>query len=246
MELKSIPSILHPMRINNVRLISNPKKQWAKGIAAQVSGFLEKSGFRVSGGKADLTICIGGDGTILYANHEGNIQGAVLGVGGDKSRICILNRKNWKPRLLRLLRRGRTENRQLLHASIGKKKYTAINDFVLHTLDYRVISLRISTGGKMHEFEGDGLIISSATGSSAYAYSAGGKMLKPRSKKIQAVPIAPYLRAFRPRILPGSAKLEISADRTSAFIVDGIFICNINPGEKITLCSGGPIRFLSK
>ena len=234
------------MRIKKIKLVVNPKKQWAIGIQRSLASFLENSGYSIADKNADLTICIGGDGTILYANHDKKIQGAVLGIGGDKSKICILNKDNWRKHLLQLLKNGKTENRQILHASATGNQYTAINDFVIHTHDYRVIELNVQIDGMNHHFEGDGLIVSSATGSLAYAYSAGGKKLAPRSKKIQAVPIAPYLRAFKPHTLPSNSKITISADRTSAFIVDGIFICTLKPNQEIKLRSGGFIKFLCK
>jgi len=234
------------MRIRKIRLITNPKKEWAKEQARQIRRVLEQSGFEIAETGAELTICIGGDGTILYANHDGNIQGAVLGIGGDKSKICLLHKERWRSGLLQLIRQGKTEKRQMLAASFSGRKLRAINDFVLHSNDYRIIEITLWINGNRHFFEGDGLILSSATGSYAYAYSAGGKRLRPRSRRIQAVPIAPYLRAFKPHILPSSSEISISIDRDSAFIVDGIFIDEIRPGQRIVIKSGGFIKFLSK
>jgi NAD+ kinase len=234
------------MRINKVKLITNPKKEWAKETARQIKELIEDSEFQVAPSNADLTICIGGDGTILFANHDGKIEGAVLGIGGDKSKICLLHKDNWKKYLLQLMRLGKTERRQMLLGSFGKKTLHAINDFVIHSNDYRIIEITLWINGRKHFFEGDGLILSSATGSYAYAYSAGGKRLRPRSKRIQAVPIAPYLRAFKPHILPSNTIFEITIDRKCAFIVDGIFIDEIKPDQRIKIKSGGFIRFLSK
>jgi NAD+ kinase len=234
------------MKFRNIKIIINPRKDWAKQTADELIDLLKNKEFNVVETNAELTICIGGDGTILFANHDKNIEGTVLGIGGDKSKICILNKNNWKRNIIQLLRAGKTENRQMLQAKTNSKKYSAINDFVIHSKDYRVIEITLMINGNKHFFEGDGIILSSATGSFAYAYSAGGKKLRPRSKKIQAVPIAPYLRVFKPHILPSNSTFKIMIDRKSAFIVDGIFISNIDPHEAITIKSGGYIKFLCK
>lgn len=234
------------MHIRKIRIIANPRKSWAKEIFSKVRAHLKVAGFRIVVKKADLTICIGGDGTILYANHQAKIEGAVLGIGGDKSVICQLNKHNWEAKLLPLIQAGASEKRHLLQATAGAKTYTAINDFVVHTTDYRVVELDLIINGKKHHFEGDGVIISSATGSYAYAYSAGGKKQKPRSKRIQVVPIAPYKREFKPHLLPSNSAVAISADRKTGFVVDGIFIKNLKQREEVIIKSGGFIRFMCK
>lgn len=234
------------MRFRKIKVISNPKKPWAEKIARQLTDYLIARGFQSAQNNADLTVCIGGDGTILYANHGGQIAGAVLGIGGDKSVICQLTKDNWKRKILHMLREGKTENRQLLFASTKEQGYTAINDFVIHCKDYRVIEIDVDVNGHHHHFEGDGIIVSTATGSYAYAYSAGGKRMRPRSKRVQVVPICPYKREFKPHILPGSSVVQIKVDRESGFIVDGIFIRDLVPGESVTIKSGGFIRFLCK
>ena len=234
------------MRFKTIKIISNPLKPWAKQIARQVSEHLRKAGYTVAPAGTDLTICVGGDGTILYANHQGKIEGAVLGIGSERSFICQLTKDNWKKKILSLLRMGKTENRQMLSASSSGKTYTAINDFVIHAKDYRVIELDVRMRGKDHWFEADGIIMSTATGSYAYAFSAGGKKLPLQSKNIVVVPICPYKQRFKPSILPNTGTVMIKVNRESAFIVDGIFIRNIRQGEKVTVRAGTTIRFIKR
>jgi len=234
------------MRFKTIKIISNPLKPWAKQTARQVSEYLRQAGYTVAPAGTDLTICVGGDGTILYANHQGKIEGAVLGIGSGRSFICQLTRDNWKKEILPLLRMGKTENRQMLSATSSGKTYTAINDFVIHAKDYRVIELDVRMRGKDHWFEADGIIVSTATGSYAYAYSAGGLRLPLLSKKITVVPICPYKQLFKPSILHNSGTVMIKVNRESAFIVDGIFIRNIRPKEKIAVRAGKTITFIKR
>jgi len=234
------------MRFKTIKIISNPLKPWAKQTARQVSEHLKKAGYTVAAAGTDLTICVGGDGTILYANHQGKIEGAVLGIGSGRSFICQLTRDNWKKKILSLLRMGKTENRQMLSATSSGKTYTAINDFVIHAKDYRVIELDVRMRGKDHWFEADGIIMSTATGSYAYAFSAGGKKLPLASKNIVVVPICPYKQLFKPSVLQNTGTVMIKVNRESAFIVDGIFIRNIGTGEKVTIRAGSTIRFIKR
>ena len=238
------------MGMASVKIISNPFKQWAQDSAKEANAILENAGFRIVGSMADATVCFGGDGTILYANHEGKIDGAVLGVGGERSVICQLRKDNWKEDIVDLLKKGRTERKLMLEAICGDKKYTAINDFVVHSKDYRVIwidvEIKSALGSELARFEADGLIVSTATGSHAYAYSAGGKKLNMKSKKIEIVPICPYKREFSAKVLPQGAVVTINADREAGFVVDGIFIKDLAPNEKVTVQFSKFIRFFRR
>lgn len=229
-----------------VKIISNPQKQWAQETAKEVGEFLLSASFEVVEKNADATICIGGDGTILFANHQGKLEGAVLGIGGDRSVICQLRKDNWKDNLDNILKNGKIERRLMLSATAGEKTYTAINDFVVHSKDYRVIWLDVEISGERHRFEADGVIISTPIGSHAYAYSAGGKKLNFRSRKIEVVPICPYKREFNPMVLPNAASVTISAERDVGFVVDGIFIRDLGKDEKVTVRASGYLEFVGK
>jgi len=230
----------------SVKIISNPQKQWAQETAEDVAEFLPSASFEVVEKNADVTICIGGDGTILFANHQGKIEGAVLGIGGERSVVCQLRKDSWKENLDHILKNGKIERRLVLSATAGEKTYTAINDFVVHSKDYRVIWLDIEINGERHRFEADGIIVSTPTGSFAYAYSAGGKKLNLRSRKIEIVPICSYKREFKPMVLPNSASVTISAERDVGFVVDGIFIRDLGKDEKVSVKAGGYIEFVGK
>ncbi len=232
--------------MKKIKLIANPNKAWAAEISKDAATFFQSAGFEIVDRGADVSVCIGGDGTILYANHEKKLEGAVIGIGSSSSYICQLTRENWKDKILSLINNGKTEKRQTLLAECSGKTYSAINDFVIHSKDYRVLWIDVLADSKNYRFEGDGIIVTSATGSSAYAYSAGGKKMNPISRKIQTVPICPYLRAFKPTILSESTVVEIETERESGFIVDGIFIKDISAKEKVTIRKGNMINFFSK
>jgi len=224
-----------------IKLIHNPLKHWTEEAAEELRGFLLSRGHRIVKRGADATVCIGGDGTILYANHKKELEGRILGIGSARSFICQLRKEHWKKKILRKLN-DTSVMLQTIEAKLGGRKIRAINDFVVHTTDYRVIGMSIEINGKKHEFRGDGLIVSTAVGSGSYAYSAGGKRLGPRDKRMVVVPIAPYRRRFKPQVV-GNKEIRIRCDRESAVIVDGIYVRNMKKGETIGIKKDGMLKF---
>ncbi|MEW6749154.1 MAG: hypothetical protein AB1295_05595 [Candidatus Micrarchaeota archaeon] len=229
-----------------IKILANPKKPWAQETARELRDFL-KPDHDVVVRKADATVCIGGDGTILYNSHKGRLEGPVLGIGGDSSYICQLHKDDWKGRIMHMLSSGRTVKVLTLECSLGAKLYIALNDVVVHATHYRVAELTVSyeTGNRKQEtrFEGDGMIISTALGSAAYAFSAGGEKLPPTERKLSLVPICPYKRAFSPIMLSEEASISLEAGSDCAFISDGIFVRHLRKGERITAKKGPDLEF---
>jgi NAD+ kinase len=225
-----------------IKIIPNPKKPWAKELAPEVSKELRGEHEIVRSG-ADATICIGGDGTILYAGYKGLLEGSILGIGSTHSYICQVNNQFWKEDLRRILESTRRMKVMTLEAEIGGERYPAINDFVVHAANYRVVDLSVSSTGTRWVYEGDGIIVSSSLGSAAYAYSAGGKKLKPEERRISLVPICPYKREFTPVIVGEDEAIEIRAGDNCAFIVDGIFVRQLKKDEVLRIKKGRDIEF---
>lgn len=224
-----------------IKIIHNPLKHWTEKLAKELKDFLILDGYKVVKKGADTTICIGGDGTILYANHKGQLEGNILGIGSKRSFICQLRKETWEKNIRKKLRE-RTVNIPIIEAKLQNRKITAINDVVIHTKDYRVIGIEVRIDSRKCEFRGDGLIISSAVGSSSYAFSAGGKRLDPCDERFEIVPIAPYRRKFKAKILKNE-RVSVKCDRESALIVDGIFIKNMKKGETIRIKKDGVLKF---
>jgi NAD+ kinase len=229
-----------------IKIIANPKKSWAVELAGALAPILTGAGHKVVKRGADATICIGGDGTILYASHRKRIEGPILGIGGDKSYICQIHRNDWKEKLLPSLGGGR-EKIMALECAVGAKRFIALNDVVVHATHYRVAEMDVSIETEERkleaQFEGDGMIISTPLGSAAYAYSAGGEKLKPKERKISLVPICPYKRAFLPKVLPENSRITIKAGSDCAFITDGIFVRNLKKGESVFVKKGPDMIF---
>jgi NAD+ kinase len=224
-----------------IKIIANPKKSWALELAQGLAPMLTGAGYKVVRRGADATICIGGDGTILYASHRKRIEGPILGIGGDKSYVCQLRRQDLDKVLPAL--KGPQERIMTIDCTVGAKRFVALNDVVVHATHYRVAEMDVTVDGSLTSFEGDGMIISTPLGSAAYAYSAGGEKLKPIERKISLVPICPYKRAFSPKVFPENSRIEIKAGSDCAFITDGIFVRNLKKGESISVKKGPDMIF---
>ena len=227
-----------------IKIIPNPKKDWAKTLAKEVKSFLSPTHQIVSRG-ADATICIGGDGTILYTNYKGKVEGTVLGIGSVNSYICQLRSDNWKEKIHSILGSGKTLKVLTLKAEVGGSTFSALNDFVIHATHYRVAELDVIADGTSTSYEGDGIILSTSIGSTGYAYSAGGEKLAPSERKISVVPICPYRRAFLPKTFSQDQRVSIKVGSDCAFILDGIFIRKLKKGESVNVSKGEDLVFFS-
>jgi len=204
-----------------VKILPNHKKKWAVALSAKIERLLISNGYAVVKGDAisDFTICVGGDGTILYYNHLGMLSGNVIGIGGDRSAIAQIDRNNWML-VLELMRSGNCRRLHKLGVHIGRKRVSAINDVVMHSTSFRVVKFELSIGSKTYEFYADGVIISTPIGSTAYSYSAGGEILRLDSKQNIVVAVAPYLRHFT--YIKTSQHVTVLASEKCAIMVDGI------------------------
>lgn len=178
---------------------------------------LERNGYlpvNEFSGKEELIVCIGGDGAFLEAIHTFNFPhipfiGINTGHLGFFQEIMpeqldefIFNYGQGKYTLQPMSTvKGRIKTKS---GEITKIK--GLNDIVIKAADSHSIHLNISIGGSFIErFSGDGIVISTAAGSTAYNYSLGGSIVDPRLKMLQVTPIAPMnttaYRSFTSSIL---------------------------------------------
>ncbi|MFA6530765.1 MAG: hypothetical protein WCT31_03465 [Candidatus Micrarchaeia archaeon] len=228
-----------------LKLLSNTKKEWAISLSRSLAHFLKSKGFSISDKSADATICIGGDGTIFHYFYNHQVHGKIVGIGSKTSSVChFQHEKLSMKKLIESLKANRSEKHITLQSSISGRTLHAVNDVVFHSHDYRVLLISVQVGKSKHTFEGDGLIVSTPIGSSAYSYSAGGPVLKRGTRKFAVVPICPYKRSLKPMVVPANTEISISADRTADLIVDGIYVGRINANEPVHVKKGKDIEFL--
>lgn len=168
---------------------------------------------------ADLIIVVGGDGTLLAAARDmAQYEKPLLGI--NRGRLGFLT--DIMPDALesavgRVLEGDYLlEHRFLLDAELERdgvvvNRGTALNDVVLHTGEsIRMIEFDLHVDGHfVYRQRSDGLIVSTPTGSTAYALSAGGPIMQPGLDAISMVPMFPHSLASRPLLVDGNSRISI-------------------------------------
>lgn len=200
------------------------------------------------GDGADLFIVLGGDGTLIRAAHLLNgrptpVLGINLGTLGFLSEI----RADEGMESLALVLQGEfiTTPRGLLHARLLRREATileghALNDiFITKNPLSRIIRLDASAEGNfIASYRGDGLIVATPTGSTAYAMAAGGPILYPTIHALVISPICPHTFANRPIVLPDHMTVEVKLVESSAGVtvsIDGQENAPVEEGDRLVI-----------
>ncbi|MFC1656213.1 NAD(+)/NADH kinase [Patescibacteria group bacterium] len=170
--------------------------------------------------EADMVICLGGDGTLLKtARRMGKKKVPVLGVNmGTLGFLTETVPEKLYYCLDRIFKNQYViDRRYILRTTIyrdGQKIYTtlALNDAVINQgLFARLIELRLEVNQrKIIDFEADGIIVATPTGSTAHALSAGGPIVHPSVHSFVIVPVCPASLSVRPIIIPNDRQLKIT------------------------------------
>ncbi|RQD67910.1 MAG: NAD(+)/NADH kinase [Tindallia sp. MSAO_Bac2] len=174
----------------------------------------------------DLIICIGGDGSFLKTMHDLSFPTVpVVSINtGHLGFFSEINPDQIDLLLERLEKEDfSTETISPLQADIFSEKgsYTlhAINEVVVKSSRCKPIHLKITVNDQLIQtFSGDGILVSTSTGSTAYSYSAGGSIVDPSLEVIQITPLAPIntnaYRCFTSSVIfPPSASIRITPER---------------------------------
>ncbi len=203
----------------------------------------------------DFAISLGGDGTVLFAARycaPRSIPVFPINLG-HFGFIANIEPKDWKPELEKFLN-GKTElyERHLLSASVfpanissenikAKDNFVALNDLVIAGSGVaKLIELDISFNGiSFGVFRADGIIVSTPTGSTAYAAGLGGPILDPEVSAFLLIPIAPFSLSNRPIVLPSNGELEIkvlpSREKNIVLSLDGQAAVDLKEGDVIKI-----------
>ena len=214
--------------------------------AAAIAEFLKEAGIEAAHGSLndeglrrrikkhefDLMIVVGGDGTVLRAAHLCAPWGVPI-LGVNRGRVGFLfqiETRDWRSMLDLLLDgKGWIENRMMLraeHFRAGEPmgNWVALNDAVVSRGQLvRPIQVTASVDDLLlTTYMADGLIVSTPTGSTAYALAAGGPILPPELRNVLLVPIAPHLSVDRAVVLSEGAAVVITVHCENAVLsVDG-------------------------
>lgn len=208
-------------------------------------------------GHFDLVIALGGDGTMLRAGHFCAPLGIpLLGINqGHFGFLIELEENEWRSMLPRLATGDfRYEERMLIHVELwrdGKMQgdWEALNEALVGrgSLARPVHLAAILDGRPLTIYVSDGLIIATATGSTAYALAAGGPILPPQMRNMVLVPVAPHLSMDRAIVLDegSTIRVELRKGEDAVLSVDGQQSIEVKLGDWVDLrASPHSLRFL--
>ncbi len=199
------------------------------------------------GKRAALVIAIGGDGTMLYAARLVAMSDVPL-LGINRGRLGFLTDVSPDDMLERLddVLAGRfsEDRRTLLEARLQPHGHTgavmtALNDVVIQKWETgRMLDFETWIDGRYVNTHGsDGLIVASATGSTAYALSCGGPIIQPDLGVLVMVPISPHTLSDRPVVVPSGAQVEVRLlerqDTRAQVLCDGVVLGELRPADRL-------------
>jgi NAD+ kinase len=237
--------------IKRVGLTFNPLHEGAAGLARILRDDISARGVEAvvldeddaaAFAATDLAICLGGDGTVLHcARLVTGSPTLILGVNlGRLGFLTELDGAQARERLDDVLSgAGRVEERTMLRASVPRTgdEFHGLNEVVVGraTLS-RAIQLAVDVDGiRIADYRCDGVIVASATGSTAYALSVGGPILHPESRDLVVAPVAPHLAAQHAVVLPASETVHITLEprQQAVLSVDGVSDLQLREGDSI-------------
>jgi NAD+ kinase len=176
---------------------------------------------------ADVVIIVGGDGTILRTVQQMQHQIPLVGINwGEVGFLADLEPAEALDYLKTLSRGFSIEERMRCSFSRnGEHIGTALNEALIVTQrPAKMLRFSIVIDGIVAEqFRSDGLLVSTPTGSTAYAMSAGGPIVDPRVQGFLLVPLAPYMLSSRPHLISSSRRLQIrlESSKPANLVIDG-------------------------
>lgn len=249
-KIKKIGVVLRPstpeLKDDFFRLKNIFKKYDIEVLIESVSGgMIDVMGmdFEILCKQCDVLVTLGGDGTLIsvvrrsfrydipvFGIYAGNL-GFLADVGMDELDKFVSNLARGKIRI---------DERSVLEATITRNGEEiliyAFNDIVLTRPSIsNMIHIETLVDGKsFNTYYGDGVIVSTPTGSTAYNLSAGGPVLFPLTKVFTLTPICPHSLSQTPVVLPKEFTIEMkSTDKTALMIIDGQDMHELEQNESV-------------
>lgn len=197
-------------------------------------------------GDCSLAIVIGGDGTILSVVRQLRDRAVpLLGVNlGTKGFMANLEPEDLP--LIRKAARGeyRLSKRMMLETELWRDGQVicrdhALNDVVLHGYGDCIGMTTTCNGERVSQISGDGIILSTPTGSTGYSMSAGGPIVEPEAENIIISPICPHVMGARTFVLDPQRTVRVTAERLHGrrayLAVDGISVADLAGGDEVVV-----------
>ncbi|HEX6289163.1 MAG TPA: NAD(+)/NADH kinase [Herpetosiphonaceae bacterium] len=244
--------------MQRVGIFYNPQSSPTERIAAELDRWLKQHnvvtwcGVEPDGAadtlmSYDLLVCLGGDGTVLRAASLAiPAQVPMLPVAlGHLSFMAEVTPEELYPSMERVLAGDCwIEERALAEAVVSRaehapERYVAMNEVLVGRGDLaRVIAIAVEVDDiPMTTYHADGVLVATATGSTAYGLAAGGPVLDPRSRALVLVPIAAHLHNVPSLVLHENAHLDLHvvSKYPAALAIDGRINEPLHPGDTVAV-----------
>ncbi|HOQ74083.1 MAG TPA: NAD(+)/NADH kinase [Limnochordia bacterium] len=244
-----------------IGIVPHTGKETAMDLSRELAHILDQRGVehrvilapsRDNLAHVDLVIVLGGDGTLLNtARLASHVQVPVFGVNvGHLGFLTEVETDGLFPALDRLLAGEFTiEKRMLISASIEREgreiaSHVALNDFVVTRGTFaRIIEFSIFADGQpVSDYVGDGVIVATPTGSTAYSLAAGGPIIEPLLESICITPICAHSLAARSVVIRPEVEVQIRLNRASESVmltIDGHDGFPLLTGDRVTIRRAG-------
>jgi len=242
-------ALLHHPKLPKSFLLAQEMQREAEvlGVSSWLCSAWDEEGVQEGLDGTDLVVTLGGDGTILRAARlvaPGGIP--ILGINlGRVGFLAELDPEEWPEKWADILAgQYRLESRLMLQATHMREGealgvFEAMNDVVIgRAVLARVVRLpTFIDGGYLTTYVSDGVIVSTATGSTAYALAVGGPILPPDLHNILLIPIAPHLSFSRAIVLAEGAKVrfQVQTDHRAVLTVDGQFHVDLENEDDVVV-----------
>lgn len=243
-----------------VLLVNNRFKESTEMMAREIADLLGRRDIQVEvdngyvpecfSKNLDLIVVLGGDGTILraarqYAHQGTPILGINMGTVGFLSNIEVNEFYQYLDRIIQgdyIL-----DERMMLEVTVydDKKiseKFFCLNEVVIKSKTQRMISFDLAIGGeRSNYYRGDGVIISTPTGSTAYSLSCGGPIADPELEAFIVTPIASHIITKKPLVVAPCKNISISnlTSNEALICMDGQVKLNVESEFKINIKKAG-------
>lgn len=268
------------MNIERFFIIANRDKDKNQELSKEICAYLESKGkiCRIAYSQeerralrpqlrsgVDCLLVLGGDGTVLEAAHLAAGTGTpILGINiGNVGYLAEVEVQNWQQALNRVIGGGyEIESRMMLDGFVtdcNRHQYPgaygeALNDIVItRNRGLQVLEFNVYVDSQfLNCFSADGMIIATATGSTAYSMSAGGPIVEPKARLILLTPISPHTLNNRSIVLSSDDRItiEMNPPRNGKKLYaecdfDGSGTIELHSGDKINIsASGGTTRLI--
>lgn len=247
-----------------VLLVIHPSKSEAAELAAELAAQLDKAGFEVlsnfskklahispleSVSGVEVAVVLGGDGTILRAAEI--VQGykiPILGINmGTVGFLAEISRPSVDAIVTALLAKSYSgEARLLLKHSVERKGAVvhsgwALNEVTVGRNDSQMVELFVQIDGRpLSRWGCDGVIAATPTGSTAYAFSAGGPVVWPSVHAIVFLPLAAHALFSRPMVISPDSVIAIDIESSNAQLSsDGMRTFTLDKSDRVTISKEG-------